>query len=96
MEGCYDASVSEMEIVYPEQGSHLVIPRELDGSRGKVILEVSHRNPASIIYWHMDDSYMDKTTDIHKLAVDLDPGNHVLTVVDEKGNTASVRFEVLK
>jgi len=96
MEGCMDESIAELEIVYPEWDSHLVIPRELDGSRGRVVLEVSHRQPDSRLFWHLDDTFVGETYGLHQLALDMDPGMHYLNVIDEKGNRASVRFEVLK
>lgn len=96
MEGCVDGSVEELEIVYPEWDSHLVIPRELDGSRGKVVLEAAHRHPATRVFWHVDEAYVGTTQYTHQLAVDMEPGTHRLTVVDADGNRDEVRFEVLK
>ncbi|MEX0988451.1 MAG: penicillin-binding protein 1C [Bacteroidales bacterium] len=96
MEGCHDESVQELEIVYPEWNSHLVIPRELDGSKGKVVMEVAHRQSAAMVYWHIDDAYVGSTNRVHQLALDITPGRHTMTVVDEKGNSASVNFEVLR
>jgi len=96
MEGCVDGSVEELEIVYPEWDSHLVIPRELDGSRGKVVLEVAHRHPATRVFWHVDEAYAGTTQHTHQLALYMEPGTHRLTVVDADGNRDEVRFEVLK
>jgi len=96
LEGCSDDRVEMMEIVYPERNSHLVIPRELDGSMGKVIMEVAHRKPALEIYWHIDERYVGTTKKLHQLGVDLIAGKHKLTVVDAEGHSQSVTFEVLK
>ncbi len=96
MDGCKDENVDEMEVVYPEWNSNLVIPRELDGSKGRVVMEVAHRNPSREIYWHIDESFVGSTKQIHQLALDLNPGRHKLTVVDEDGNTETVTFYVLK
>lgn len=96
MEGCLDESVQALEIVYPEWDSHLVIPRELDGSKGKVILEVAHRQSYARIFWHIDENFVGTTEGTHQLAVDILPGKHRMTVVDEEGNQATVDFEVLR
>jgi penicillin-binding protein 1C len=96
MAGCSDGSVEELEIVYPEWDSHLVIPRELDGSRGRVVLEVAHRQPETTVFWHLDEAYVGTTQHTHQLAVDMEPGKHRLTVVDIYGNREEVRFEVLR
>ena len=95
MQGCIDESVEAFEIVYPEWNSHVVIPRELDGSTGKVVLEIAHRQPKAEVYWHIDDRYIGTTTQQHQLAVDIEPGVHILVVVDAVGNRKQVKFEVL-
>ncbi len=96
MEGCLDESVKSMEIVYPEWDSHLVIPRELDGSKGKVIFEVAHRQSSARVFWHIDKIFIGTTEGTHQLAADILPGRHKMTVVDEQGNQESVVFEVLR
>ena len=96
MAGCLDESIDELEIVYPDWNSHLVIPRELDGSKGKVILEVAHRDPAMKVFWHIDDSFIGTTSGNHQLEWEIPPGKHTLVVLDEKGNSKSVSFEVLR
>jgi penicillin-binding protein 1C len=96
MEGCRDEAVRELEIVYPEWDSHLVIPLELDGQKGRVVLEVAHRNPDTRVFWHLDESFIGSTSGRHQLEANMAPGKHTLTVVDEQGNSESVEFEVLK
>ena len=96
MEGCRDESVHEMEIVYPERNSHLVIPLELDGKKGRVVLEVSHRNRSARVFWHINEAFIGTTTGTHQMAAEIPAGTHKLTVVDEQGNSESVSFEVLK
>ena len=96
MEGCQDHSIEMLEIVYPKWNSHLVIPRELDGSKGKVIMEVAHRKRNTPVYWHIDEQFVGTTRDLHQLALDMEPGFHTLTVTDADGHSKKVRFEVLK
>ena len=95
MEGCRDETIKAFEIVYPEWDSHVVIPVELDGTRGKLIMEVAHRDPTRRVFWHLDEQYLGETRDQHQLAVDIVPGIHLLSVVDQEGNREQVRFEVL-
>lgn len=96
MHGCNDQTVKELEIVYPQWNSHLVIPTELDGRRGKVVMEVSHRQSVAEIFWHIDEKYVGKTRKVHQLALDIAPGYHKLMVIDNFGNSESVQFEVLR
>lgn len=93
--GCIDETLDAFEIVYPEWDSHVVIPVELDGIQGKLVLDVAHRQADATVYWHLDEEFIGSTTMTHQLAVKIDPGIHVLTVVDMMGNRKQVKFEVL-
>lgn len=95
MEGCNDESVEQFEIVYPEWNSHVVIPVELDGTRGKLVLEVAHRQADALVYWHLNEEFIGSTYQPHQLAVDIEPGDYIMTVVDMEGNRKQVKFEVL-
>ncbi|MFZ5939095.1 MAG: penicillin-binding protein 1C [Bacteroidota bacterium] len=93
---CADDEVEEFEIVVPEWKSKLIIPRELDGSEGRLILEVAHRDPSAEIFWHLDEHYLGSTRQFHQLAVNCEPGEHRLTVVDNRGREKSVLFTVIR
>ncbi len=95
MDGCAGAENGEMEIVYPIVNSMVVIPVELDGSEGKMVMEVAHRSSEVEIYWHVDNHFIGSTRQYHRLAVVLEPGHHLLTVVDNRGYSKSVEFQVL-
>jgi penicillin-binding protein 1C len=84
-----------MDLVYPRGDTKLYIPTELDGRPGRVIFEVAHRRRNSILYWHIDNEYMDQTRDIHQLAINPIEGEHLLTVVDENGEVLSQKFEIV-
>ncbi|MDB5157396.1 MAG: penicillin-binding protein [Mucilaginibacter sp.] len=87
--------VSPMEVIYPKDGAKIYIPLEVDGSRGRMICNVAHRQPGTKIFWHLDDQYIGVTVDFHQMALNPPPGNHVLTLVDNKGNTINVSFTIL-
>lgn len=86
---------SVMELIYPKNGATVYIPLELDGSRGKIVLNAAHRNAASKIYWHIDNEYIATTTNYHQLAVSPPAGKHTLTLVDENGERLVQFFTVL-
>lgn len=86
--------VKTMEIVYPFPNAVLNLPKQMDGSPGEIVMEVAHRNPESRIFWHLDDKYLGETKDFHKKATPMQIGQHRLTIVDENGNSLSVRFAV--
>lgn len=85
---------SPMEFIYPEGGEVIYIPRQLDGSVMGVTFNLAHRNPDSIVYWHLDNGYVGQTRFIHQIMLNPGAGKHTVTVVDEAGNTLSVGFTV--
>lgn len=86
---------SVMEVIYPKNNAIVYIPLELDGSRGKIVINAAHRNPGAKIYWHIDDEYVSTTTNFHQLAISPPPGKHTLTLVDENGERLVQVFTVL-
>ena len=73
----------------------VLIPQELDGSRGRTVFEAVHRQRDATIYWHLDDRYLGETHTFHQQSLDIDPGQHILTLVDNEGQRVTRRFEVL-
>jgi len=84
-----------MELIYPKNGAIVYIPLELDGTRGKIVLNAAHRNQTSKIYWHIDNEFVATTTNYHQLAISPLPGKHTLTLVDENGERLVQAFTVL-
>lgn len=83
-----------MEVLYPEPGGRLLIPTELDGTRGKAVIEVAHRDPAARLYWDMDGVYLGTTTGDHRMAIDPADGPHTLTLTDDQGHVLRHSFAV--
>lgn len=83
-----------MQIIYPENGSKLVRTIDFDGNQSLFVFRAAHAG-SSTIYWHIDDSFIGSTTELHELSVNVAPGRHTLTIVDTEGNRATVRFEAL-
>jgi len=88
-------SVASMDLIYPKANAKIFIPHELDGHLGSALFEVVHRQPSVTVYWHMDGNYLGVTRGTHRLAVAPDPGQHILTLVDDQGNVLEQRFSVV-
>ena len=93
---CASGNLSDavMQFIYPYPGAILKITKQMDGSRGKAVFELAHRNPSTRVFWHLGTDYMGETTYIHQMELSPDPGEYILTVVDENGVSLSIRFEV--
>ncbi|RNC66595.1 penicillin-binding protein 1C [Proteiniphilum sp. X52] len=93
---CDSGNISDavMQFIYPYPGAILRITKQLDGSRGKAVFELAHRNPSARVFWHLGADYLGETSNIHQMELSPDPGEHTLTVVDENGISLSIRFKV--
>lgn len=86
--------IPEMEFIYPENGSRITLPRQLDGTAGEMVLNLAHHNRDATVYWHIDQDYMGETRFVHQMRIHPSPGDHIITVVDNFGNTLSIRITI--
>lgn len=83
-----------MDIIYPPKNAGIYIPIELDGSAGEVVFRLAHRQSDTEVHWHIDNEYITTTKVFHEISVRPSEGNHILTIVDKKGETITREFEV--
>jgi len=76
-----------MQFVYPNSETNIYIPRDIDGNIQKVVFEVAHRYPEKKIFWHIDNEFIGQTFDIHQMEIFANEGEHIITAVDEDGNS---------
>lgn len=84
----------QMEFIYPENGAVIYIPRQLDGTIRGVTFNLAHRNPATTVFWHIDNEYVGQTEMIHQITLTPSAGRHTVTAVDESGNSVSAGFTI--
>jgi len=87
---------SPLQIIYPANGAHLLIPVDLNGKLSETVFEAVHSNPKAVIYWHVDEKYAGKTVENHELSMHPEPGKHRLTLVDDQGFSTSIIFEIIE
>ena len=83
-----------MSIMYPQEGSVIMLPKQMDGSRGALVCKVAHTDNSTEIFWHLDANYLGSTTSIHEMKMTPSPGYHKITIVDSWGNQQSVSIIV--
>lgn len=88
-------SIPVMEFIYPTHGIKIFIPRDQTGLATRVITEAAHRNPSKKLFWHLDETYLGSTRYIHQIELVAGSGNHVLTIVDEDGNSIRCGFTII-
>ncbi len=94
--GCQNGSpVATMDLIYPRNDSEIFVPRELNGSDGKVVFELAHSDPGAVVYWHLDGHFIGTTSGKHNMALNPAQGQHSLIIVDEKGESINHSFSVI-
>jgi penicillin-binding protein 1C len=86
---------SPMKFLYPNEGSVIKVPRQLDGSKGKITVNVAHSDSSIELFWHCDGDYIGSTRDVHTMSLDLSPNFHLISVVDPLGSSIKVSFTIL-
>lgn len=56
--GCGEDALQPMQFIYPPMNARIVLPKQMDGSPGYMTAELAHGNPATTIFWHLDNTYL--------------------------------------
>ena len=83
-----------IQFIYPQAGAILSIPRQLSGEKEGIVFRAAHHRSDATLWWHLDNTYVGETRLRHELLLSPAPGQHTLTVVDDEGGTAFVRFTI--
>ncbi|MDD8020785.1 MAG: penicillin-binding protein 1C [Acidobacteriota bacterium] len=84
-----------MNLIYPEPGTAVFIPVDLDGQPQEVVFEAVHRQEQAVIHWHLDEDYLTTTRHFHKIVLNPPPGEHRLVLVDGEGRRLVRQFKVM-
>jgi penicillin-binding protein 1C len=93
LKGCSD-EVENLEFIYPREWNNLFIPTDLDGTPGKLIFELAHRQKSATVFWSLDNSFLATTSGFHQVAIHPEPGWHIVSVSDNLGNQLTRQFLV--
>ena len=94
-EDCSGHNQIAMEIIYPKGNDQIFVPVDLDGMLGKVVFEIAHHDPEAEVFWHVDGDFIGTTTQFHQIELSPDQGEHLLTLVDNLGNTLNKKFTIV-
>ncbi|WP_319590662.1 penicillin-binding protein 1C [uncultured Draconibacterium sp.] len=92
--GCTE-NQQQLDFIYPREWNRVFIPVELDGTKGKLIVELAHRLNNVDVYWYLDNDFLGVTKNIHQFELRPEPGWHTITVSDNRGNILTKRFFVV-
>ena len=84
-----------MQVIYPKKNTKIYVPKEIDGRPGKVVFEMAHSTPSTVVFWHLNNDYLGYTKRIHQMSFTPSKGTHRLTFVDENGYELLLDFEII-
>jgi len=89
-----------IELIYPRISNYnmvtkILIPTNLNQEKEKVIFEAVHANNQAVMFWHIDDEFIQETKGTHKVEVQPSAGKHKLTITDVLGNEINTTFEIV-
>ncbi len=88
-------SAVNFKLLYPAEDTQIYLPKDIDGEQSNVVFHAIHHDPNASIFWHIDNHYLGETKVFHQLPVYVEPGIHVLTLVDESGQKIQRKFIVI-
>ncbi len=95
--GCTFSETGKLiEIIYPQLNTKIYVPLEINGEKGKTVFTAVHRRAGTKIFWSLDDEFIGTTQHFHQMGLNPQPGNHIITLVDENGISVSRQFEILE
>lgn len=86
---------SPLEVIYPEANSHVYLPKGVDQETQPIIATATHKQAQKTLYWHLNETYLGQTDDIHSMKIDPSVGEQVLRIIDEQGNESVRLFNVV-
>lgn len=89
------AEIQELSLIFPEAGARIIIPTEIDGTPGSMVMQAATRNLDTVVYWDIDGTYIGCTESRHEIAAHPKAGKHILTVTDSHGSRIQRHFTVL-
>ncbi len=84
-------SSDNIKFIYPYDGAVISIPE----SQGNVMIcKATDAEPTATLFWHLDNNFIEATTDIHQIQIKPRPGAHRLTVIDNADSETSIEILV--
>lgn len=78
----------------PKKNEAVLLPKNLGNKTSEIILKLAHQQSDAVVYWYLDETFVGKTENFHELILAIEPGEYVLTAVDNQGNRVQQLVEV--
>ena len=94
--GCLKEGEHLMQFIYPKKNEAILLPKNFQEQTNPVVFKLAHRNPDTKVYWYIDKKFIEATQTFHEITYQPEPGEHLLTVTDQQGNSLSIKIEIEK
>ena len=94
--GCLKEGEQLMQFIYPKKSETILLPKSFEEQTNPVVFKLAHRNPDTKVYWYIDKKFIEATQTFHEITYQPEPGEHLLTVTDQQGNSLSIKIEIEK
>lgn len=88
----YEENSSDIRFIYPSDGAVIHLPHKTDGTQSEIVCKVAHNNPGAELFWHLDNYFIETTSDIHQIRIQPTSGYHKLNVYDSAGNESRIEI----
>lgn len=96
LEGCEgELNEKPIEFIYPKNFTKIYLPKDFTGQIQPMVIEMAYTQPELPLFWYLDGKYIGTTQNIHKLALQPEPGTHKVVVTDSKGNSVQKSFTIV-
>lgn len=84
-----------LAIIHPLHNARIKLTTDLDEQQDPLVLEAIDLKQEGTLFWHLDNTFLGATQSIHQQEVFPTSGKHTLLVMNEKGESTSIRFEII-
>ncbi len=94
LEDCAEANdIKYLEFIFPKANTKIILTKNFSGTIQPTAIKVAHSDPKAELFWYLDKKYLGATKNFHELPIKANEGNHIITVVDNKGR--EIRRKIL-
>lgn len=96
LEGCVGTENQRpFDFIYPKNFTQIYLPKDFSGELQSLVFEIAYTKFEKPLFWYLDGKYIGTTQNIHKLALQPEPGLHKMMVTDTEGNRIQKSFRIL-
>ncbi len=92
--GC-ETVKSKIGIIYPPENAEILLPKDIDNTKRKLICSASTSSDVDSLYWFLDNEIISITKESHKVVVNADTGVHKITILAPTGTSITHTFKII-